>query len=290
MQKMKTQPGFIAALDQSGGSTPKALALYGVGADAWSDEEGMYKVVHQMRARMITAPSFNGDRVLGAILFENTMDRAVEGRPTAEYLWTVKRVVPFLKIDKGLADEAHGVQLMKPNPGLKALLAKAKAKGIYGTKMRSVIKQADPEGVRAVVQQQFDDARQIVAAGLVPIIEPEVDIHCPEKAKAEALLKAAVLVELNKLGPSQFVMLKLTLPEQDDFYGDFVKHQQVVRVVALSGGYSRVDANARLTRNHGVIASFSRALSEGLTAQQSEAEFDDLLNAAIESIYRASLT
>ena len=290
MQKMKTQPGFIAALDQSGGSTPKALALYGVGADAWSDEEGMYKVVHQMRARMITAPSFNGDRVLGAILFENTMDRAVEGRPTAEYLWTVKRVVPFLKIDKGLADEAHGVQLMKPNPGLNALLAKAKAKGIYGTKMRSVIKQADPEGVRAVVQQQFDDARQIVAAGLVPIIEPEVDIHCPEKAKAEALLKAAVLVELNKLGPSQFVMLKLTLPEQDDFYSDFVKHQQVVRVVALSGGYSRVDANARLTRNHGVIASFSRALSEGLTAQHSEAEFDDLLNAAIESIYRASLT
>lgn len=290
MQKMKTQPGFIAALDQSGGSTPKALALYGVGADAWSDEEGMYKVVHQMRARMITAPSFNGDRVLGAILFENTMDRAVEGRPTAEYLWTVKRVVPFLKIDKGLEDEAHGVQLMKPNPGLNALLAKAKAKGIYGTKMRSVIKQADPEGVRAVVQQQFDDARQIVAAGLVPIIEPEVDIHCPEKAKAEALLKAAVLVELNKLGPSQFVMLKLTLPEQDDFYGDFVKHQQVVRVVALSGGYRRVDANARLTRNHGVIASFSRALSEGLTAQHSEAEFDDLLNAAIESIYRASLT
>lgn len=290
MQKMKTQPGFIAALDQSGGSTPKALALYGVGADAWSDEEGMYKVVHQMRARMITAPSFNGDRVLGAILFENTMDRVVEGRPTAEYLWTVKRVVPFLKIDKGLADEAHGVQLMKPNPGLNALLAKAKAKGIYGTKMRSVIKQADPEGVRAVVQQQFDDARQIVAAGLVPIIEPEVDIHCPEKAKAEALLKAAVLVELNKLGPSQFVMLKLTLPEQDGFYGDFVKHQQVVRVVALSGGYSRVDANARLTRNHGVIASFSRALSEGLTAQHSEAEFDDLLNAAIESIYRASLT
>ena len=290
MQKMKTQPGFIAALDQSGGSTPKALALYGVGADAWSDEEGMYKVVHQMRARMITAPSFNGDRVLGAILFENTMDRAVEGRPTAEYLWTVKRVVPFLKIDKGLEDEAHGVQLMKPNPGLNALLAKAKAKGIYGTKMRSVIKQADPEGVRAVVQQQFDDARQIVAAGLVPIIEPEVDIHCPEKAKAEALLKAAVLVELNKLGPSQFVMLKLTLPEQDDFYGDFVKHQQVVRVVALSGGYSRADANARLTRNHGVIASFSRALSEGLTAQHSEAEFDDLLNAAIESIYRASLT
>lgn len=290
MQKMKTQPGFIAALDQSGGSTPKALALYGVGADAWSDEEGMYKVVHQMRARMITAPSFNGDRVLGAILFENTMDRVVEGRPTAEYLWTVKRVVPFLKIDKGLEDEAHGVQLMKPNPGLNALLAKAKAKGIYGTKMRSVIKQADPEGVRAVVQQQFDDARQIVAAGLVPIIEPEVDIHCPEKAKAEALLKAAVLVELNKLGPSQFVMLKLTLPEQDGFYGDFVKHQQVVRVVALSGGYSRADANARLTRNHGVIASFSRALSEGLTAQHSEAEFDDLLNAAIESIYRASLT
>ncbi len=290
MQKMKTQPGFIAALDQSGGSTPKALALYGVGAEAWTDEEGMYKVVHQMRSRIITAPSFNGDRILGAILFENTMDRMIEGRPTPDYLWNVKRVVPFLKIDKGLADEANGVQLMKPNPGLDALLAKAKAKGIYGTKMRSVIKQANAEGVLAVVQQQFEVARQIVAAGLVPIIEPEVDIHCPDKAKAETLLKAALLAELNKLSANQAVMLKLTLPEQDDFYSDCVKHAQVVRVVALSGGYSRADANARLARNHGVVASFSRALSEGLTAQQSEAEFDGALNAAIESIYRASLT
>jgi fructose-bisphosphate aldolase, class I len=290
MQKMKTQPGFIAALDQSGGSTPKALALYGVGAEAWTDEEGMYKVVHQMRSRIITAPSFNGDRILGAILFENTMDRTIEGRPTPDYLWNVKRVVPFLKIDKGLADEAHGVQLMKPNPGLDALLAKAKAKGIYGTKMRSVIKQANAEGVLAVVQQQFEVARQIVAAGLVPIIEPEVDIHCPEKAKAETLLKAALLAELNKLSANQAVMLKLTLPEQDDFYRDCVKHPQVVRVVALSGGYSRTDANARLARNHGVVASFSRALSEGLTAQQSDAEFDGALNTAIDSIYRASLT
>ncbi len=290
MQKMKTQPGFIAALDQSGGSTPKALALYGVGADAWSDEEGMYKVVHQMRSRIVTAPSFNGDRILGAILFENTMDRAIEGRPTPDYLWNVKRVIPFLKIDKGLADEANGVQLMKPNPGLDALLAKAKAKGIYGTKMRSVIKQANAAGVVAVVQQQFEVARQIVAAGLVPIIEPEVDIHCPEKAKAEALLKTALVAELNKLSASQCVMLKLTLPEQDDFYSDCVKHPQVVRVVALSGGYSRADANARLIRNHGVVASFSRALSEGLTAQQTDAEFDGALNTAIESIYRASLT
>ncbi len=290
MQKMKTQPGFIAALDQSGGSTPKALALYGVGADAWTDEEGMYKVVHQMRSRIITAPSFNGDRILGAILFENTMDRAIEGRPTPDYLWNVKRVIPFLKIDKGLADEANGVQLMKPNPGLDVLLAKAKAKGIYGTKMRSVIKQANAAGVLAVVQQQFEVARQIVAAGLVPIIEPEVDIHCPEKANAETLLKTALVAELNKLSASQCVMLKLTLPEQDDFYSDCVKHPQVVRVVALSGGYSRADANARLTRNLGVVASFSRALSEGLTAQHTDAEFDSALNTAIESIYRASLT
>lgn len=290
MQKMKSQPGFIAALDQSGGSTPKALKLYGVGEDAWTDEEGMYRVVHQMRARIITAPSFNGDRVLGAILFENTMDRDIEGRPTADYLWNVKRVVPFLKVDKGLADEANGVQLMKPMPALGALLEKAKGKGIFGTKMRSVIKQANADGIRAVVAQQFEVGRQIVAAGLVPIIEPEVDIHCPDKAKAETLLKAAMLDELNRLGATQHVMLKLTLPEQDDFYLDCVKHPRIVRVVALSGGYSRTEANARLARNHGVIASFSRALSEGLTAQQSDAAFDAALNDAIESIYRASLT
>lgn len=290
MQKMKTQPGFIAALDQSGGSTPKALKLYGIGEDAWTDEEGMYRVVHQMRTRIITAPSFNGDRVLGAILFENTMDRDIEGRPTADYLWNVKRVVPFLKVDKGLGDEANGVQLMKPMPALDGLLKKAKSKGIFGTKMRSVIKQANADGIRAIVQQQFEAGRQIVAAGLVPIIEPEVDIHCPEKAKAETLLKAGLLEELNKLAPSQLVMLKLTLPEQDDFYSECVKHRQIVRVVALSGGYSRAEANARLARNHGVVASFSRALSEGLTAQQSDAEFDTALNDAIESIYRASIT
>ncbi len=290
MQKMLTQPGFIAALDQSGGSTPKALALYGVGADAWSDEEGMYVVVHQMRTRIMTAPSFNGDRVLGAILFENTMDRQVEGRATADYLWNVKRVVPFLKIDKGLADEANGVQLMKPNPGLDNLLAKAKSKGIFGTKMRSVIKQANAEGIRAVVQQQFEVGRQIIAAGLVPIIEPEVDIHCPDKQKAETLLKAALLESLDALGAHQAVMLKLTLPEVDGDYQACVAHPRVVRVVALSGGYARAEANARLARNHGVIASFSRALSEGLTAGQSDAEFDQSLNAAIESIYRASLT
>lgn len=290
MQKMKTQPGFIAALDQSGGSTPKALALYGVGADAWTDEEGMYTVVHQMRTRIITAPSFNGDRVLGAILFENTMDREIEGRSTADYLWKVKRVVPFLKVDKGLADEVDGTQIMKPMPALDALLAKAKGKGIFGTKMRSVIKQANAAGIAAVVRQQFEVGRQIVAAGLVPIIEPEVDIHCPDKAKAETLLKAAMLDELNKLGPQQFVMLKLTLPEVDDFYSDCVKHPQVVRVVALSGGYARAEANERLARNHGVIASFSRALSEGLTAQQSDDAFDSALGEAIESIYRASLT
>jgi fructose-bisphosphate aldolase, class I len=290
MQKMKTQPGFIAALDQSGGSTPKALALYGVKSDAWSDEEGMYTVVHQMRTRIITAPSFNGDRVLGAILFENTMDRQIEGRSTADYLWKVKRVIPFLKVDKGLAEEADGVQLMKPMPALDALLAKAKGKGIFGTKMRSVIKQANAAGISAVVRQQFEVGRQICAAGLVPIIEPEVDIHCPEKAKAEVLLKAGLIDELNKLKASELVMLKLTLPEQDDFYQDCIKHKQVVRVVALSGGYTRADANTRLARNHGMIASFSRALSEGLTAQQSDEAFDMMLGDAIESIYRASLT
>jgi len=250
----------------------------------------MFTVMHEMRTRIITSPSFNGDRILGAILFENTMDRDIEGRATAEYLWKVKRVVPFLKVDKGLADEANGVQLMKPMPALGALLEKAKGKGIFGTKMRSVIKQANADGIRAVVQQQFEVGRQIVAAGLVPIIEPEVDIHCPEKAKAESLLKAAMLEELNRLSAAQNVMLKLTLPDQDDFYLDCVKHPRIVRVVALSGGYTRAEANARLARNHGVIASFSRALSEGLTAQQSDAEFDAALNDSIESIYRASLT
>ena len=289
-QKIKAQPGFIAALDQSGGSTPKALGLYGIKPDAWTDEEGMYRVVHEMRTRIITSPAFNGERVMGAILFENTMDRDIKGQPTADYLWEVKKVVPFLKIDKGLADEQDGVQVMKAMPQLDALLKKAVSKHIFGTKMRSVIKQANAAGINAVVKQQFEIGKQIIAAGLVPIIEPEVDIHCPQKAQAEALLKTAMLTELNKLNPDQVVMLKLTLPEQDNFYKECVAHPNVLKVVALSGGYSRADANARLARNNGMVASFSRALSEGLTAQQSDAEFNAMLDAAVESIYQASKT
>ena len=288
--KIKTQPGFIAALDQSGGSTPKALSLYGVKSDAWTDEEGMYRVVHEMRTRIITSPAFTGERVMGAILFENTMDREILGKPTADYLWEVKKVVPFLKIDKGLADEQDGVQVMKPMPALDALLKKAVSKNIFGTKMRSVIKQANAAGINAVVKQQFEVGKQIIAAGLVPIIEPEVDIHCPQKTQAESLLKAAMLAELNKLTPDQVVMLKLTLPDQDDFYKECVANPNVLKVVALSGGYSRKDANAKLARNHGVVASFSRALSEGLTAQQTDAEFNAMLNDAVESIYQASKT
>jgi len=289
-QKIKAQPGFIAALDQSGGSTPKALGLYGIKPDAWTDEEGMYRVVHEMRTRIITSPAFNGERVMGAILFENTMDRDIKGQPTADYLWEVKKVVPFLKIDKGLADEQDGAQVMKAMPQLDALLKKAVSKHIFGTKMRSVIKQANAAGINAVVKQQFEIGKQIIAAGLVPIIEPEVDIHCPQKAQAEVLLKTAMLAELNKLNPDQVVMLKLTLPEQDNFYKECVVHPNVLKVVALSGGYSRADANARLARNNGMVASFSRALSEGLTAQQSDAEFNAMLDAAVESIYQASKT
>ena len=289
-QKIKAGQGFIAALDQSGGSTPKALAAYGVTEDAWSNDEEMFAVVHAMRTRIITSPSFSGEKILAAILFENTMDREIEGRPTADYLWNVKQVVPILKVDKGLADEADGVQLMKPNPGLDALLAKAKSKGIFGTKMRSVIKQANAAGVAAVVAQQFEVGRQIIAAGLVPIIEPEVDIHCPDKAAAEDLLKAAMLEGLNKLTPEQRVMLKLTLPETDNFYADCVAHPNVLKVVALSGGYSREEANTRLARNNGVVASFSRALVEGLSARQSDAEFDATLGASIDSIRAASIT
>jgi len=288
--KIRTESGFIAALDQSGGSTPKALALYGVKDDAWTDEEGMYRVVHQMRSRIITSPAFNGKRLIGAILFENTMDRDIDGKPTADYLWEVKNVVPFLKIDKGLEEEKDGAQVMKPNPGLDALLKKAVAKHIFGTKMRSVVKQANAAGVQAVVMQQFEVGLQILAAGLVPIIEPEVDIKCPDKAGAEKLLKAALQASLDKLPGDKVVMLKLTLPEQDDFYADFVRHPRVLKVVALSGGYSLVESNARLARNHGVVASFSRALAEGLFAQQSDAEFNAKLDATIESIYQASKT
>ena len=290
LQKMKTQPGFVAALDQSGGSTPKALAAYGIKEGSWSNDNEMFEIVHQMRARIITSPSFTGDRILGAILFEDTMDREIEGLPTADYLWNVKQVVPFLKVDKGLAEEKNGVHLMKPMPQLGALLNKARARRIFGTKMRSVINQADPAGIREIVNQQFEVAAQIMAAGLVPIVEPEVDIHCPEKAKAEALLKAAILEKLNRLPVGQLVFLKLTLPEQEDLYADCVRHPNVVRVLALSGGYSRDEGNARLRRNHGVVASFSRGLVEGLSARQSDAEFDKLLDAAIQSIFEASIT
>ena len=290
LQQMKTYPSFIAALDQSGGSTPGALRLYGIKEGAWSNEDEMFGIVHQMRTRMITTPSFTGERIIGAIVFENTMDRDIEGQPTADYLWNVKRVVPFLKVDKGLAAEKDGVQLMKPMPALAALLEKAKAKRIFGTKMRSVIKEASGAGIKDIVNQQFELAAQIIAAELLPIVEPEVDIHCPEKAKAEALLKAAILEKLNQLPAGQLVMLKLTLPEQDNFYADFVKHPKVLRVVALSGGFSREEANDRLRRNHGIIASFSRALAEGLSAQQSDAEFNAMLDKSIQSIFEASNT
>ena len=290
LQKMRTQPGFIAALDQSGGSTPNALRLYGIKEGAWSTEDEMFTIVHQMRTRLITSPSFTGERILAAILFENTMDRDIEGQPTADYLWNVKRVVPLLKVDQGLAAEKDGVQLMRPMPALAALLAKARAKGIFGTKMRSVIKEASGAGIKDVVRQQFDVAAQIIAAGLVPIIEPEVDIHCPDKAKAEEVLKAAILEELNTLPVDQLVMLKLTLPEHDDCYAACIRHPNVVRVVALSGGYTRDEANNRLRRNHGIVASFSRALVEGLTAQQSEAEFNALLDTYVQSIFEASNT
>ncbi len=290
LDKIKTAPGFIAALDQSGGSTPKALGLYGVTPDAWSNDDEMFSVVHEMRTRIMTSPSFGGDRILGAILFENTMDREVEGQSTASYLWNVKNVVPFLKVDKGLADEVDGAQVMNPIPDLDALLAKAKAAGIFGTKMRSVIKQANAEGIKAVVDQQFDVGRQIVAAGLVPIIEPEVDIHCPDKAAAEDILHAAIMDQLNNLSADEVVMLKLTLPEQDNLYADCVAHSNVARVVALSGGYSRDEANDRLSRQNGMVASFSRALSEGLNVNQSAEDYDAMLDASIGSIAAASAT
>src|SRR3989441_4061459 len=290
LHKMKTHPGFIAALDQSGGSTPHALRDYGIAESAWSNDAEMFALVHQMRARIITSRRFTGDRILGAILFENTMDRDIDGQPAADYLWKVKGIVPFLKVDKGVGAEKDGVQLLKPMPDLAALLGRAKTKRIFGTKMRSVIKQANRAGIKDIVTQQFDVAREIIAADLVPIIEPEVDIHCPDKAGAEELLKSAILEELNGLPMGTLVMLKLTLPEQDDLYAELVKHPKVVRVVALSGGYSREEGNRRLRRNHGVVASFSRALVEGLSAQQSDAEYNALLDASIQSIFEASNT
>jgi len=290
LETIRTGSGFIAALDQSGGSTPKALELYGIGEDAWTNEDEMFAVVHEMRTRIVTSPSFDGGRILGAILFEGTMDRDVEGVPSAEYLWNVKRVVPFLKVDKGLADQQDGVQLMKPIPGLDQLLERARSKGVFGTKMRSVVKEANPSGIARIVRQQFEVAKQILGHGLVPIIEPEIDIKCPDKAEAEELLRDAVLAELDALGTDERVMLKLTLPEEPNFYSPCIEHPNVLKVVALSGGYPREEANARLESNNGMVASFSRALVEGLQAQQSDEEFDHDLGASIESIFQASMT
>jgi fructose-bisphosphate aldolase, class I len=288
--KIRNQPGFIAALDQSGGSTPKALQLYGVEANTYSGEQQMMDLVHKMRSRIVESSVFTGQRIAGAILFEATMDRTFGGKPAADYLWNDKKVVPFLKIDKGLADEANGVQLMKPMPTLDDLLKKAKSKGIFGTKERSVIKQNNAEGIKAVVKQQFEVAKQVLSHGLVPIVEPEVDIKNPDKKGSEDVLKKEILAELDKLPANQQVMLKLTIPEVDNLYADLVKHPRVLKVVALSGGYSRDEANKRLARQNGMIASFSRALSEGLSAQQSDADFDKSLDTAIESIYQASKT
>ncbi|RME13843.1 MAG: fructose bisphosphate aldolase [Alphaproteobacteria bacterium] len=289
-EQMKSGKGFVAALDQSGGSTPKALKAYGIDESAWSSEEEMFDLIHAMRARIATAPAFTGDKVIGAILFEMTMEREIGGKPSAQFLWEERRVVPFLKVDKGLAAEENGCQVMKPIPDLDALLERAIGHGIFGTKMRSVINAANAEGIRAVVDQQFEIGRQIAAKGLVPIIEPEVNIHCPDKAGAERLLRDEIARHLDALGENEPVMLKLTLPSEDDFYAPLIAHPRVVRVVALSGGYSRAEANALLARNHGMIASFSRALTEGLTAQMSDEEFNAALAEAIESIYQASIT
>jgi fructose-bisphosphate aldolase class I len=290
LQRMRTGKGFIAALDQSGGSTPKALKLYGIDESEYSGEAQMFDLMHAMRTRMIKSKAFNGDRVLGAILFEGTMDRDIDGLGSAQFLWTQKQVVPFLKVDKGLADEHNGVQTMKPMPDLDALLQRGVAKGIFGTKMRSVIKLANKSGIESVVKQQFEVGRQIISHGLVPIIEPEVDIKSPQKKDAEELLRSAILTELAHQPTSQPVMLKLTIPSTANFYAELIKHPSVVRVVALSGGYSRDDANRMLSENHGMIASFSRALSEGLSAKQSEAEFDAMLDSTIAGIYAASIT
>ncbi len=287
--KVKSRQGFIAALDQSGGSTPKALRAYGVEEHEYDGDVEMFDRIHEMRTRIMTSPAFTGDRVLGAILFEDTMDRSVEGKETSAYLWEEKGIVPFLKVDKGLDDEVDGVQVMKPIPGLDDLLGRAAAKGVFGTKMRSVVQDANANGVDAIVEQQFAVGKQIVAAGLVPILEPEVDIHSSTKAEAEALLRSGILARLDRLGTDEIVMLKLTLPEEDGFYQPLVDHPNVLAVVALSGGYSRDEANAKLSRNPGVIASFSRALSESLTAQQSAEEFDAALDEAVDSIYRASI-
>ncbi len=290
LEKIATGSGFIAALDQSGGSTPKALKAYGVEESEYNDDIEMFDRIHEMRTRIITSQSFSGTRILGAILFENTMDRSIDGMGSADYLWNVKGVVPFLKVDKGLADERQGVQLMKPIDGLGSLLDKALGNRIFGTKMRSVIKSADEDGINAVVDQQFEIGNEILQAGLMPIIEPEVDIHSPEKSACEGLMRDAILRNLELLSEGETVMLKLTLPEEDNFYSGLVESEKILRVVALSGGYSREEANARMSRNSGIVASFSRALTEGLSAQQSQSEFDSLLNSSIQSIFDASNT
>ena len=290
LNKISTENGFIAALDQSGGSTPKALRLYGIGEDAYSNDEEMFEVVHEMRTRIITCPAFSGTRILGAILFENTLDRNISKKSSANYLWEEKNVAPFLKVDKGLADEADGVQVMNPIPNLAGLLEKAKAQKVFGTKMRSVIKSANAIGVAKIVEQQFEIGKQIIDAGLTPIIEPEIDINAPDKAEAEVLLKEQLLINLDKLGTTEMVMFKLTLPEEDNFYQACQNHPNMLKVVALSGGYSREEANRRLTANNGMIASFSRALTEGLSAQQSEDEFNETLDSSIQSIFDASCT
>jgi fructose-bisphosphate aldolase, class I len=290
LRKIRSGAGFIAALDQSGGSTPKALQAYGVSADEYSDDDEMFALIHEMRTRIIVSPSFGGDRILGAILFEDTMDREIEGRGSVDYLWNVKDVVPFLKVDKGLADESDGVQTMRSMPDLDPLLARARTNRVFGTKMRSFIKLANPTGVQAVVDQQFAVARQILDAGLVPIIEPEIDIQSPEKTQAEEMLEAGIIGHLGRLDRDQSVMLKVSLPEIDDFYADLASHPNVLRLLALSGGYTREEADARLSRNHGMIASFSRALTEGLSKDQSDAEFDATLNSSIAAIFQASTT
>ena len=286
-QRMTNGKGFIAALDQSGGSTPKALAAYGIPADSYQGEDEMFNLVHQMRTRIITSPAFNKQHILAAILFEQTMDREIEGKKTGDYLWDVKGIVPFLKVDKGLAAEENGVQLMKPMPGLDDLLKRAVERHIFGTKMRSVIKKASHEGIKAIVDQQFEIGEKISRAGLVPIIEPEVDIHIADKAEAEAILKEEILKHLEKV--EKPVMLKLSIPSKDNFYEELIRHPKVMRVVALSGGYSREEANELLARNHGLIASFSRALAEGLSAQQSDAEFNAMMKDSVDKIYAASI-
>ena len=290
LEKIRTGSGFIAALDQSGGSTPKALKAYGIEESQYNGDDEMFDRIHEMRTRIVTSQSFSGSRILGAILFENTMDRSIDGMSSSDYLWSIKGVVPFLKVDKGLADEQHGVQVMKPIDGLDGLLDKASENNIYGTKMRSVIKSANEDGINAVVDLLFEIGSRILQAGLMPIIEPEVDIHSPEKSACEGLLRDAIMRNLELLSGGDAVMLKLTLPEEDNFYSGLVESEKILRVVALSGGYSREEANARMSRNSGVVASFSRALTEGLSAQQSQSDFDSLLDSSIQSIFDASNT